>query len=323
MLHHLASVLHAGRARRARAHDPAPPGPAGGADEPAGRSGAGLWTARPTGDRPPGRGPARGPAVGPGGARLQLRASRWSATSPLPGASANMAWAGHCAFVATTGTGINVDRRVRPTEPGGHDDAARSRLGPDDRDARGEADRIARRARRGALRARLGRARHRADGHLRRVGLRPPAVPHDLHLPGQHPQPHDLARRQPRVRHVAAAGRRHPRSGPPRVPRQPRGRHPPAERPPAGRTAGELPGPRGPDEPGWEHPLPGRTDAAVRLVHDRRHHRLAGSQAEGAESGQGTRPLRPLGDDQRSEVRAPLRGEHRRADREGMRARRT
>ena len=57
-----------------------------------------------------------------------------------------------------------------------------------------------------------------------------------------------------------------------------------------------------------------------RLVHDRRHHRLAGSHAEGAEPGQGARPLRPPGDDQRPEVRAPLRGEHRRADREGMRA---
>ena len=236
----------------------------------------------------------------------------------LPGASANMAWAGHCAFVATTGTGINVIDVSDPRKPV----VTTTLHGPgsdlDDRDARGEAGRIPCRARRGPLRARVGRARRRADGHLRRVGLCPPAVPHDVHLPGQHPQPDDLARRQPGVRHVAAAGRRHPRSGAPGVPRQPRGGHPPTERAPGGGSPGELPGARGADEPGREHPVPGRADTAVRLVHDRRHHGLAGSHAQGAESGRGPRPLGPPGDDQRPEVRAPLRGEHRRADREGL-----
>ena len=37
-----------------RAHRPAPPWPAGGTDEPAGRRGSGLWAARSTGDRPAG-----------------------------------------------------------------------------------------------------------------------------------------------------------------------------------------------------------------------------------------------------------------------------
>ena len=36
---------------------------------------------------------------------------------PLPGASANMAWAGHCAFVATTGSGINVIDVSDPARP--------------------------------------------------------------------------------------------------------------------------------------------------------------------------------------------------------------
>jgi hypothetical protein len=35
----------------------------------------------------------------------------------LPGASANMAWAGHCAFVATAGSGINVVDVSDPTHP--------------------------------------------------------------------------------------------------------------------------------------------------------------------------------------------------------------
>jgi hypothetical protein len=35
----------------------------------------------------------------------------------LPGASANMAWAGHCAFVATTGSGINVLDVSNPRHP--------------------------------------------------------------------------------------------------------------------------------------------------------------------------------------------------------------
>jgi hypothetical protein len=36
---------------------------------------------------------------------------------PLPGASANMAWAGHCAFVATSGSGINVVDVSNPQRP--------------------------------------------------------------------------------------------------------------------------------------------------------------------------------------------------------------
>src|SRR4051812_29925187 len=35
----------------------------------------------------------------------------------LAGASANMAWAGHCAFVATAGTGINVIDVSDPVHP--------------------------------------------------------------------------------------------------------------------------------------------------------------------------------------------------------------
>jgi hypothetical protein len=36
---------------------------------------------------------------------------------PLPGAAANMAWAGHCAFVATAGSGINVVDVSDPAHP--------------------------------------------------------------------------------------------------------------------------------------------------------------------------------------------------------------
>ena len=142
-------------------------------------------------------------------------------------------------------------RRVRPTEAAGHHDAARPRLGPHDRDARGEADRIAVPcSSRGATGSRRACPSAAPMDIYDVSDCARPTVPHDVHLPGQHPQPDDLARRQPGVRHVAAAGRRHPRSGAPGVPRQPRGGHPPTERAPGGGSPGELPGARGADEPG-------------------------------------------------------------------------
>ena len=188
-----------------------------------------------------------------------------------------MAWAGHCALRRHDRARHQRRRRVRPAQP----DASRRRCTA--------------RARTSTLETHRGDSRSAiaavlVAGRYGLVAACPISAPMDIYdvrdcahpkllttftLPREHPQPDDLARRQPRVRHAAAAGRS--TSTIPRTRRSSATSRTTSRSRPSAAGRLQVPRARGRDEPRRQHALPRRADAAVRLVHDRRHHRLAGS----------------------------------------------